>query len=160
MVEFALPGRGFALRGATFRFLTEAGHVYVTVNADGDSRPVEVFVRTGKSGSTVNSLAEALGRLASLALRSGADSGEVARELRGIKSVQTRQEPGAPVAAVDSIPDAVGRAIELFLGDSRREAGASEEGVALFLPLGAASGRGVESHPRKAAPAPLFIELN
>jgi hypothetical protein len=53
-----LSGRGFALRGATFRFLTEAGHVYVTVNADGDGRPVEVFVRTGKCGSTLNSLAE------------------------------------------------------------------------------------------------------
>jgi ribonucleoside-diphosphate reductase alpha chain len=136
-----LPGRGFALRGATFRFSTEAGHVYVTVNADGDGRPAEVFVRTGKCGSTLNSLAEALGRLASLALRSGADPEEVARQLRGIKSAQTRQEPGAPVAAVDSIPDAVGRAIELFLGDGRQEAahGAGEEGAGLFLPLGAAA---------------------
>jgi ribonucleoside-diphosphate reductase alpha chain len=136
-----LSGRGFALRGATFRFRTEAGHVYVTVNADGDGRPLEVFVRTGKCGSTLNSLAEALGRLASLALRSGADPGEVARQLRGIKSVQTRQEPGAPVAAVDSIPDAVGLAIELFLGDGRQEAarGAGEEGAGLFLRLGAAA---------------------
>jgi ribonucleoside-diphosphate reductase alpha chain len=133
-----LSGRGFALRGATFRFRTEAGHVYVTVNADGDGRPVEVFVRTGKCGSTLNSLAEALGRLASLALRSGADPEEVARQLRGIKSVQTRQEAGAPVTAVDSIPDAVGRAIELFLGDGRQD-GAGEEGAGLFLPLGAAA---------------------
>jgi len=64
---------------------------------------------------------------------------EVARQLRGIKSVQTRQEPGAPVAAVDSIPDAVGRAVELFLGDGRQEAaqGAGEEGAGLFLRLGA-----------------------
>jgi len=136
-----LSGRGFALRGATFRFRTEAGHVYVTVNADGDGRPVEVFVRTGKCGSTLNSLAEALGRLASLALRNGADPEEVVRQLRGIKSVQTRQEAGAPVAAVDSIPDAVGRAIELFLGDGRQGAarGAGEEGAGLFLPLGAAA---------------------
>jgi ribonucleoside-diphosphate reductase alpha chain len=134
-----LPGRGFALHGSTFRFRTEAGHVYVTVNADGDGRPLEVFVRTGRCGSTLNSLAEALGRLASLALRSGADPEEVARQLRGIKSIQTRQEPGAPVAAVDSIPDAVGRAVELFLGDGRQGAaqGAGEEGAGLFLRLGA-----------------------
>ena len=134
-----MPGRGFELHGSTFRFRTEAGHVYVTVNADGDGRPLEVFVRTGRCGSTLNSLAEALGRLASLALRSGADPEEVARQLRGIKSIQTRQEPGAPVAAVDSIPDAVGRAVELFLGDGRQEAahGAGEEGAGLFLRLGA-----------------------
>ena len=108
------------------------------MNADGDGRPVEVFVRTGKCGSTLNSLAEALGRLTSLALRSGADPVEVARQLRGIKSAQTRQEPGAPVAAVDSIPDAVGRAIELFLGDGH-QAGAGEEGAGLFLQIGAAA---------------------
>jgi len=66
-------GRGFELHGCTFRFRTEVGHLYVTVNADGDGRPLEVFVRTGRCGSTLNSLAEALGRLASLALRSGAD---------------------------------------------------------------------------------------
>jgi len=132
-------GRGFELHGCTFRFRTEVGHLYVTVNADGDGRPLEVFVRTGRCGSTLNSLAEALGRLASLALRSGADPEEVARQLRGIKSIQTRQEVGAPVAAVDSIPDAVGRAVELFLGDGRQEAapepvaGEEGEGVRLFL---------------------------
>ena len=144
-----MPGRGFALRGSTFRFRTEAGHVYVTVNADGDGRPVEVFVRTGKCGSTLNSLAEALGRLASLALRSGADPEEVARQLRGIKSVQTRQEAGAPVTAVDSIPDAVGLALELFLGDGRQEAahGAGEEGAELFLRIGPAGERGVGASP-------------
>ena len=106
-----MPGRGFELHGSTFRFRTEAGHVYVTVNADGDGRPLEVFVRTGRCGSTLNSLAEALGRLASLALRSGADPEEVARQLRGIKSIQTRQE-------------------------AARSAG--EEGAGLFLRLGAA----------------------
>ena len=131
--------RVFELHGSTYRFKTEAGHVYVTVNVSGDGRPLEVFVRTGRCGSTLNSLAEALGRLASLALRSGADPEEVARQLRGIKSVQTRQEVGAPVTSVDSIPDAVGRAVELFLEDGRQEAapepvaGEEGEGVRLFL---------------------------
>jgi hypothetical protein len=41
----------------------------------------------------------------------------VARQLRGIKSVSTRQPPGTPVQTVDSIPDAVARALELEAAD-------------------------------------------
>ncbi|MGC8556393.1 MAG: adenosylcobalamin-dependent ribonucleoside-diphosphate reductase, partial [Conexivisphaera sp.] len=139
-------GRDFALRGATYRFATEAGDLYVTVNRNGDGRPFEAFITIGKSGSTLESLAEALGRLVSLALRSGIPPEEVARQLRGIKSVQTRQPPGTPVQAVDSIPDAVARALELETADDGRAptqedrhepAPAADPGMGgLFLDLG------------------------
>ncbi|MGC9116726.1 MAG: adenosylcobalamin-dependent ribonucleoside-diphosphate reductase [Conexivisphaera sp.] len=112
--------RGFRLYGITYKFRTEAGNLYVTVNRNGDGRPFEAFVQIGKSGSTLGSLAEALGRLVSLALRSGVPPEEVARQLRGIKSVPTRQPPGGPVQAVDSIPDAVARALELEAADGGR----------------------------------------
>ncbi|MGC9088449.1 MAG: hypothetical protein ACP5IF_07570 [Conexivisphaera sp.] len=118
----------------------------MTVNRNGDGRPFEAFITIGKSGSTLESLAEALGRLVSLALRSGIPPEEVARQLRGIKSVQTRQPPGTPVQAVDSIPDAVARALELEAADGggapahqdRRGSAAGEDpGVGgLFLDLG------------------------
>ena len=137
--------RGFALRGATYRFATEAGDLYVTVNRGADGRPFEVFLRIGKSGSTLGSLAEAIGRLVSLALRSGVDPHEVVRQLKDIKSAPTRQPDGAVVA---SIPDAVAKAIEDFLSGGSPEAepvknqqvkppdkGSALEG-ALFLPLG------------------------
>ncbi|MGC8773257.1 MAG: hypothetical protein ACP5RJ_07370 [Conexivisphaera sp.] len=139
-------GRDFALHGATYRFATEAGNLYVTVNRNGDGRPFEAFITIGKSGSTLESLAEALGRLVSLALRSGIPPEEVARQLRGIKSVSTRQPPGTPVQAVDSIPDAVARALELEAADGggapaqqdRHEpAPAADPGMGgLFLDLG------------------------
>jgi ribonucleoside-diphosphate reductase alpha chain len=120
-------GRDFALRGATYRFATEAGNLYVTVNRNGDGRPFEVFITIGKSGSTLESLAEALGRLVSLALRSGIPPEEVARQLRGIKSIPTRQPPGTPVQAVESIPDAVARALELEGADDGRDGATAQQ---------------------------------
>ena len=140
-----MKNRDFALHGATYRFTTEAENLYVTVNRNGDGRPFEVFLQIGKSGSTLGSLVEGLGRLISLALRSGVDPHDVVRQLRDIKSAPTRQPDGTVVA---SIPDAIARAIEDFLSDGSPEAepaknkevkapakGAAPEG-ALFLPLG------------------------
>jgi ribonucleoside-diphosphate reductase alpha chain len=45
---------------------------------------VEVFFNVGKAGSEVAALAEALGRLGSLALRKGATLGGVANQLDGV----------------------------------------------------------------------------
>ena len=82
LVEFERPS---VLRGSTHKVATRAGSAYVTVNRDsGSSRPVEVFFNVGKAGSEVAALSEALGRLASLALRKGATLGGVANQLAGV----------------------------------------------------------------------------
>ena len=73
------------LVGTTHKVLTRAGSAYVTVNRDPESgRAVEVFFNVGKAGSEVASMAEALGRLGSLALRKGATLGGVANQLDGV----------------------------------------------------------------------------
>jgi ribonucleoside-diphosphate reductase alpha chain len=47
------------------------GDLYVTINEDENGRPFEVFCTLGKAGGAAMADAEAMGRLMSLALRSG-----------------------------------------------------------------------------------------
>lgn len=75
--------RPTVLDGRTHKVATSGGTAYVTVNRDG-VRPVEVFFNVGKAGSETAALAEALGRLASLALRHGASLGGVANQMDGV----------------------------------------------------------------------------
>lgn len=86
LIPYALDyTRPDVLSGSTSRVATRAGTAYVTVNRDAsDGHPVEVFFNVGKAGSEVAALAEALGRLASLALRKGASLGGVANQLEGV----------------------------------------------------------------------------
>jgi ribonucleoside-diphosphate reductase alpha chain len=118
--EFAQQKRGrlmpkprpMVLVGKTYKLRTEMGNVYVTVNAD-EEGPQEVFVRLGKSGSSAMAFTEAIGRLISLALRAGVSPDAIIDQLSGIKSSSaTRQENGT---IIFSVPDAVAKALEMFL---------------------------------------------
>jgi ribonucleoside-diphosphate reductase alpha chain len=118
--EFAQQKRGrlmpkprpMVLVGKTYKLRTEMGNVYVTVNAD-EEGPQEVFVRLGKSGSSAMAFTEAIGRLISLALRAGVSPDAIVDQLSGIKSSSaTRQENGT---IVFSVPDAVAKALEMYL---------------------------------------------
>lgn len=82
IIEYKRPD---VLVGRTSKVKTRAGTAYVTVNRDADTgRPVEVFFNVGKAGSEVAAMAEAMGRLGSLALRKGANLGGVANQLDGV----------------------------------------------------------------------------
>lgn len=104
--------RPMVMVGKTYKLRTEMGNVYVTVNAD-EEGPQEVFVRLGKSGSSAMAFTEAIGRLISLALRAGVSPDAIIDQLSGIKSSSaTRQENGS---IIFSVPDAVAKALEMFL---------------------------------------------
>lgn len=95
--------RPTVLDGTTTKVQTRAGTAYVTVNRDpSGGTPVEVFFNVGKAGSEVAALAEALGRLASLGLRSGATLGGVAGQLDGV---------GGTSQFNQSIPHAIAKAL-------------------------------------------------
>ena len=100
------------VRGKTYRMKTEMGHLYVTINED-DEGLVEVFANLGKSGSSAMAFTEAIGRLISLALRSGVKPTAIIDELsliRGLRPVV--QEDGK---VVFSVPDAIAKAMEEYL---------------------------------------------
>ena len=114
------------LRGRTLKLNSPLGDLYVTINEDDGGRPFEVFCTLGKAGGAATADAEAIGRLISLALRSGIPVSAVKDQLRGVSSDRA---VGVGPNKVRSLPDAIGQAIERYL--------AEKEGVQEMLPLGA-----------------------
>src|SRR6266542_1249947 len=86
--------------------------MYVTITEDDRGQPFEVFMSLGKAGGALMADVEALGRLISLALRSGIPMKEIYRQLRGISSDRVI---GLGPNKVLSVPDAVGIAIERWM---------------------------------------------
>jgi ribonucleoside-diphosphate reductase alpha chain len=61
--------RPMVLRGTTYRTPSPLGTAYITINENGSHEPFEIFANVGKAGSDTAAVAEAIGRLISLALR-------------------------------------------------------------------------------------------
>jgi ribonucleoside-diphosphate reductase alpha chain len=120
-----------ALRGFTMKMMSPLGDLYVTLNEDESGRPFEVFCTLGKAGGAANADAEAIGRLMSLALRSGIPITQVKDQLRGISCDRA---VGLGPSKVLSAPDAIGQAIERYLEE--------KEGVQEALPLTISSTQG------------------
>ena len=109
------------LRGRTLKMNSPLGDIYVTINEDDFGRPFEVFCTLGKAGGAAFADAEAIGRLMSLALRSGVPITAIRDQLRGISSDRA---VGVGPNKVLSAPDAIGQAIERYLEE---QAGIQEE---------------------------------
>jgi ribonucleoside-diphosphate reductase alpha chain len=130
------------LRGRTVKMLSPLGDLYVTINEDEKGRPFEVFTTLGKAGGAAMADAEAIGRLVSLALRSGIPITAVRDQLRGISCDRA---VGVGPNKVLSAPDAVAQAIERYL--SERE-GVQEELLPITSPQIVGSIGGARPEPR------------
>ena len=97
------------VQGTTTKVQTGCGNLYVTINVDGEGRPFEVFTQMGKAGGCAASQLEALGRLVSLALRSGQDIKSVIEQLEGIRCPSPSWEK---TGRIFSCADAIGKVIE------------------------------------------------
>ena len=104
------------LKGATRRIETPLGTMYVNITEDDKGQPFEVFISLGKAGGALMADVEAIGRLISLALRSGIPLREVHRQLRGISSDRV---VGLGPNKVLSVPDAIGIAIEKWMQEKQ-----------------------------------------
>jgi ribonucleoside-diphosphate reductase alpha chain len=101
-----------ALTAVTHKIPTGFGNLYITVTFFNE-RPFEVFCSIGKSGYSTMADAEAIGRLASLALRSGIPAADVAHQLKGIGGSEPTFHNGE---LVQSIPDAIAKILESHVG--------------------------------------------
>ena len=102
-----------ALTGATYQMETGCGPLYVTINQD-DKGLFELFTTMGKAGGCAASQCEAIGRLVSLAWRSGVQARQTVKQMIGI----TCHKPaGFGENRVTSCADAVARAIDLHMHD-------------------------------------------
>jgi len=102
------------LEGFTTRIRTGMGQLYITVT-ELEGRPFEVFATIGKSGKSTMAKTEAIGRLISLALRSGVNVHEIIEQIIGIGGEHAVFQKGGPVL---SIPDAIGRVLEKKYGNN------------------------------------------
>jgi len=90
------------------------GKLYVTVNSD-ENGICEVFINTGEEGCTA--LTEAVGRLISIAIRSGIDINSVKKQVEGIRCITCIADPETHVL---SCPDAMAKAIDFYLNGSNK----------------------------------------
>jgi len=104
------------LKGSTRRVETPLGALYVTISEDEKGQPFEVLMTLGKAGGALMADVEAIGRLISLALRSGVPLMQIYRQLRGISSDRA---VGLGPHKVLSVPDAIGIAIEKWMQDQQ-----------------------------------------
>ncbi len=101
-----------ALTGQTFQMTTGCGPLYVTINVDEQGRPFELFNTIGKAGGCAASQNEAIGRLVSLAWRSGLPAEPMVKQLIGISC---HKPFGFGDNKVTSCADAIAQAIRLQL---------------------------------------------
>ncbi len=103
--------RPSVLRGTTYQMQTGCGALYITINED-QAGLFELFTTMGKAGGCAASQCEAIGRMVSLAWRSGVQGRQVIKQLIGISC---HKPYGFGEAKVLSCADAVSRAIEEHL---------------------------------------------
>ncbi len=102
-----------ALAGSTYQMETGCGPLYITINQDQNGL-FELFTTMGKAGGCAASQCEAIGRLVSLAWRSGVQARQAVKQLIGI----TCHKPaGFGNNRITSCADAVAKAIELHMMD-------------------------------------------
>ncbi|QGA80397.1 adenosylcobalamin-dependent ribonucleoside-diphosphate reductase [Candidatus Nanohalobium constans] len=96
-------------QGTTQEIETAYGDLFVTINNSENNGPFEVFANLGKSGGYTQSFTQALGRMTSLALRSGAEGEDVIKQLDDIRSPQIAWDQGTQI---HSVPDAIAEAMK------------------------------------------------
>ncbi|SDE22452.1 vitamin B12-dependent ribonucleotide reductase [Desulfuromonas thiophila] len=99
------------LQGATYQMETGCGPLYVTINEDQHGL-FEVFTTMGKAGGCAASQCEALGRLVSLAWRSGVQARQAVKQLIGISC---HKPAGFGANRITSCADALAKAIQLHM---------------------------------------------
>ncbi|MBA2564144.1 MAG: adenosylcobalamin-dependent ribonucleoside-diphosphate reductase [Gemmatimonadetes bacterium] len=102
-------------RGMTERIRTGEGNLYVTINED-EKGLCEVFTSIGKAGGNAAAQSEAISRLISLCLRSGVDTLEIVKQLKGICGPNPVWDTGDLIL---SGPDAIGKALERYVQRKR-----------------------------------------
>ncbi len=129
--------------GQTWSIHTPVGKLHATINEDEEGNPYEVFFSIGKAGGDILAVAESLGRLISLALRTTPAKLSllklkmIVEQLSGIGGSSS---VGFGPQKVRSLPDAVAKLIENYLkekqGKNPNEIILSEKQQSIFsLPI-------------------------
>ena len=105
--------------GLTYKTQTPLGDAFITINKDSQGNPFEAFITIGKSGSDIAAMADALGRMISLALRlqSPVSARERVRQIVGqLSGIGGMRTVGFGENRVRSVPDAVAKVFAEIFG--------------------------------------------
>jgi len=105
------------LNGTTIQMDTGCGPMYVTINED-ERGLFELFNTIGKAGGCAASQSEAIGRLVSLAWRSGIPAEETTKQLIGIRC---HKPVGFGDNQITSCADAIAKAVLTHLGEDKHK---------------------------------------
>ncbi|MFO7891631.1 MAG: vitamin B12-dependent ribonucleotide reductase [bacterium] len=108
-------GRDSKLCGFTSKLNTGQGSLYVTINTNDEYSPVEVFANIGKSGGDTAALAEAIGRLISIALQNNVKVDDISNTLMGITGSRPVWNEGS---LIKSVPDGIGQILRKEFGEN------------------------------------------
>ena len=106
--------RPSALKGWTYRMQTGCGPLYVTINED-ETGLFELFTTMGKAGGCAASQSEAIGRMVSLAWRSGVQVNQVVKQL---VDISCHSQSGFGDNRIRSCADAVAKAIQQHMSSN------------------------------------------
>ena len=106
--------RPVSLTGTTHRAETGCGPIYVTINND-EHGFFELFTNMGKAGGCAGSQSEALGRMVSLAWRSGVQPEQVIRQL---SDISCHAHAGFGENRIMSCADAVAKVIQRHMSSN------------------------------------------
>jgi ribonucleoside-diphosphate reductase alpha chain len=99
-----------SLAGKTYKAKTGCGNMFVTINED-EAGLFEVFVRFGKGGGCSSTIGESIGRLVTLAFRTGGTMDEVIKQISGITCHQQLPKIGDDPAVLSCV-DALGQVLK------------------------------------------------
>jgi len=129
--------RPVVLHGTTYRTPTPLGTAYITINENGDRVPFEVFANVGKAGSDTAAVAEAIGRLVSLALRMPSP---LTAEERLVEMIEQLSGIGGPRPLgfgpnrVRSLPDAIAQVLARHIALTEAEQPPEQLPLPIALP--------------------------
>ncbi|OXL82306.1 ribonucleoside-diphosphate reductase, adenosylcobalamin-dependent [Paenibacillus sp. SSG-1] len=156
VVDKQYKRRPQVLRGATYKINTPFGMAYITIN-DLDGIPSEIFLNVGKAGSDVFAMAEALGRVCSLFLRYGDHGHKVELLIKHLKGIGGSGAIGFGVNRVESIADAVAKALEAHVQSGIDDEHPEPAPVAATLAPETVDHGGTHSHSHDAPKASVDL---
>lgn len=113
--------RPVSLKGWTYRMQTGCGPLYVTINED-DNGLFELFTTMGKAGGCAASQSEAIGRMVSLAWRSGVEPEQVVKQLLDISChSHAGFGPNKMLSCADAVAKAIRNHISSYLHVDKME---------------------------------------
>jgi len=110
--------------GRTWSISTPVGKLHATINEDEEGNPYEIFFNIGKTGGDILAVAEGLGRLISLTLRTTPAKLSLSKLkmiMEQIAGIGGSSSVGFGPQKVRSLPDAIAKLIGYYLKEKQGE---------------------------------------